>query len=292
MPSESLSVCSVCGRPIPPKDYNGTGEGVCLVTDGRRCREAAITARLTAERRLAEALEALREVPCANRTREVGNPDDECNDERGYCARCRVLTGTPPVPAPVNHSAIPNSSAAPVADIVLEGEDAAAFAELHRNPPAPTPGLVRAMRRHAEAVPAPVSRDAVLLDWHEARLTEGQAAKRLGVDRVAAREMQDEWRAKREAADAARRDAVLEEAVRDLSFLDAALKRGHKEGYVADLRKWLERASDSALAICRAWHGSTFGWPGHGGSDFVCGELARAEKAVLAVRLLKTKEPA
>jgi hypothetical protein len=195
MPSESLSVCSVCGRPIPPKDYNGTGEGVCLVTDGRRCREAAITARLTAERRLAEALEALREVPCANRTREVGNPDDECNDERGYCARCRVLTGTPPVPAPVNHSAIPNSSAAPVADIVLEGEDAAAFAELHRNPPAPTPGLVRAMRRHAEA--EVVDARALIIECEEARAAEKAA-----------------WRAAQDAEREAHRSGAIEALTR------------------------------------------------------------------------------
>jgi hypothetical protein len=278
MPSEPLSMCSVCGRPECQRDRRAWDEDIY------DCEHAA---RLTAESRLAEALEALRATSCARFPSYCSS-----GDMRMGCARCRVLAGTPPVPAPANHPGKLESSPSPVADIVLEGEDAAAFAELHRNPPAPTPGLVRAMRRHAEAVPAPVSRDAVLLDWHEARLTEGQAAKRLGVDRVAAREMQDEWRAKREAADAARRDAVLEEAVRDLSFLDAALKRGHKEGYVADLRKWLERASDSALAICRAWHGSTFGWPGHGGSDFVCGELARAEKAVLAVRLLKTKEPA
>jgi hypothetical protein len=91
MPSEPLSMCSVCGRPECQRDRRAWDEDIY------DCEHAA---RLTAESRLAEALEALRATSCANRTREVGNPEDECNDERGYCARCRVLVGTPPGPAP------------------------------------------------------------------------------------------------------------------------------------------------------------------------------------------------
>jgi hypothetical protein len=120
MPSEPLSMCSVCGRPIPPKDYNGLDEGVCLVTDGRRCRESAVAARLTAESRLAEALEALRRVGCLRYTSEFPAP---CKPEdEDTCSRCRGLwAGTPPGPAPSQSGSNGFQRAAPVSrDAVLE----------------------------------------------------------------------------------------------------------------------------------------------------------------------------
>jgi hypothetical protein len=74
---------------------------------------------------------------------------------------------------------------------------------------------------------------------------------------------------------------------RDLSFLDAALRRGHKPSYVESLRESLTKASDEALAVCHAWNGDKFGYPGYGPWEWVATEIARAEQAVEALRSIK-----
>lgn len=68
-----------------------------------------------------------------------------------------------------------------------------------------------------------------------------------------------------------------------------ALKRGHRPEYVETLRRMIEGATPGALAVCRAWHGETFGWPGHGGEDWVAGELRRAETAVRVLATLQER---
>lgn len=53
----------------------------------------------------------------------------------------------------------------------------------------------------------------------------------------------------------------------------------------------LSAASPDVLAICRAWHGESFGLPGHGGAAWVCGEIDRAQKAADALcRLRESQE--
>jgi len=59
------------------------------------------------------------------------------------------------------------------------------------------------------------------------------------------------------------------------------------EKYCASLRAQMDAITPEALAICRAWHGETFGTPGYGGETWVACEIGRANIAVKALDALR-----
>jgi hypothetical protein len=105
MPSEPLSMCSVCGRPpgtCARFNFNVTS---CRERESRWCNaclggsdrcwrgaECERIGRERAESRLAEALEALRKVGCLGKRSGMACPTPWGEP----CVVCRVLAGTPP----------------------------------------------------------------------------------------------------------------------------------------------------------------------------------------------------
>lgn len=53
--------------------------------------------------------------------------------------------------------------------------------------------------------------------------------------------------------------------------------------YVQGLKKFREETPKLTLEVCRAWHGSRFGWPGRRSYLWVAREIERARTAVVTI---------
>jgi hypothetical protein len=179
MPSEPLSMCSVCGRPPASKALRLSYEARGGAVPGICYREALVIAecerigRERAESRLAEALEALHEVGCIDRALSYNAKPrltrcPEALEPADWCSVCRVLAGTPPGPAPATSQSGSNrfqSAPALVSrDAVLE--EAAREAD----------ACARERRAQIESLPAyaPPEREAA---YHSLRGKEGEALR-------------------------------------------------------------------------------------------------------------------
>lgn len=71
-----------------------------------------------------------------------------------------------------------------------------------------------------------------------------------------------------------------EHQLKTLEAVHAADVRGVT--YVEKLRELRAASNEAIMAICRAWHGETFAWPGYGDAAWVAGQIEKARKALLA----------
>lgn len=74
----------------------------------------------------------------------------------------------------------------------------------------------------------------------------------------------------------------------ELKTLEQALSRDTPStNYVQGLRKLREETPREVMAICRAWHGPWFAWPGRRSYIWVAREIERATTAVTTMRALR-----